>query len=161
MKKPRSFSPIDVLEQVLFEKLGNTKVRVWQYVALLAVLFILPMFIPYSALDSAAFLTVYYVVAAVSWMGSRLVGRQLSKTTRVDSVLIYRFFAGVSWILPTAIGWLAFVLNRVSNPTERQLFQFLLIIATLVSLVHIVGIIIHLRGNAKHIRNVSKEDLFQ
>ncbi len=160
MKKPRSFSPIAIVEQLLFEKLGDTKVRVWQYCALLSLLFLVPMVMPDVIFTNVVYFQIFTVLMIVVWMTSRLVGRQLSKTSSIDSVLIYRFFALVSWVAPTLLTLALLLRSQLDAPT-RTLHLVLFIFMAVVSSVHIIGVILHLRSLKKTIRNVNKEDLFQ
>jgi hypothetical protein len=158
--KQRSFSPIDIVEQVLFEKLGNTKVRAWHYLILLGMLFIVPIFVPRDTFANGAYLGLFSVLIIIAWMGSRLVGRQVSKTSSVDSILIYRFFASVPWIFST-IFLTASLLTRASDDFERQFTVVLLCVSVLISSMHIIGIALHLKSLKKMIHNVKKDDLFQ
>lgn len=159
MKK--NLSPISIMEQFLFDRLGNTPVKVWHYLILLTLLFVVPVFLPSSIFSNQTFLIIFSILVLIVWMGSRLAGRQVSKTSTIDSVLIYRFFAASSWIIPTVIGWLSILFGRTSNHVERQFFVLILCFMTFVSFMHITGIIIHFRHKDKLIRNVKKEDLFQ
>jgi hypothetical protein len=161
MKKPRSFSPIAIIEQLLFEKLGNTRVRVWHYCALLTLLFIVPNFLPISVFENVTSFSVFMGLLVIIWMSSRLIGRQLSKTSSIDSVLIYRFFIGVPWVVGTIFSGAPLFLQAYNNEGERALAVVLLSFSVIVSAMHIIGIILHLRSLKKTIRNVNKEDLFQ
>lgn len=159
--KSKSFSPITIIEQLLFERLGNTRIRVWHYLLSLFALFIIPMLVPSSILSSSIFFTIFCALIITMWLSSRLIGRQLSKTSSVDSVLIYRFFAAASWIIPMLVGAFSLLIGYGASATERQTLVYITCFTTAISAAHIVGIVLHLRSRHNHIHNVKKEDLFQ
>ncbi len=158
--KQRNLSPIAAIEQLLFEKLGNTKVTIWQYCLALIVLFIIPMLIPASVFADSTYFTVFGVLIIITWMTSRLIGRQLSRTSSVDSILIYRFFAGTPWLIWLVFGIVSYF-TRTTSEVDRQVLMIVLTITAVISIMHVVGIVLHLRSLKKTIRNVKKEDLFQ
>ncbi len=160
MKKPHTYSPITLIEDLLFEKLGNTKVQVWHYCVLLGLLFIVPVLLPKAVFANSTYFTIFGALVIIVWMTSRLIGRQLSKTSSIDSVLIYRFFALLSWLAPTVFGAALLLTAKFEEPT-RTLNLVLFTFTALVCSMHIIGIILHLRSLKKTIRNVNKEDLFQ
>lgn len=158
----RNYSPIAITEQFLFEKIGTTKFKVWQYIVLLTLLFIIPIFLPASAYQNQYSYLIFITFIVITWMSSRLVGRQLSKQSSIDSVLIYRFFAAVSWIIPTIAGVVYFLYYGVSADSTSMLINaWLLGFMAIVSTAHVIGIVIHIKKMNATIKNVKKEDLFQ
>jgi TRAP-type C4-dicarboxylate transport system permease small subunit len=127
---------------------------------LLSMLFVVPIFVPSSALANSVYFSMFSIFIVIAWIGSRLVGRQLSKTSSLDSILIYRFFASVPWIFSTIFLTIS-LLTRVFDDFERQFSVVLLCVSVLVSSMHVIGIVLHLKSLRKTIHNVKKDDLFQ
>jgi len=159
MNKPTTLSPLKAIEEILYQRVKETPFRVWHYFVALAFLTIIPTLLS-GFLQSNVGMAALYIIVAIAWGASRVIGRNLSRNKGVDSVLIYRFFAAVPWLIAlvsTGIPLLVMPLDSLS----RLLYTAMFWIAVVVSIMHILGIVIHLHKNKQMIRNIKKDELFQ
>ena len=161
MNKPtnplRSLSPLAVIEDIAYQKVKNTSFRVWHYYLALALLCIVPSFLPQNS-GLQTLLT--YAIIAIAWIGSRTIGHNLSRNQNIDSVLIYRFFAVIPWLITLIATGLPLLIGKLDD-LDKLMYTGLFYIAVVVSVMHALGIIIHLKKNKSMIKNIKKDELFQ
>lgn len=160
MNKPTALSPLKAIEDTIYEKFKDTPVKVWHYAVALAFLTLVPTIISFFVRSTDVATIAIAIVASIAWITSRVMGRNLSRNKAVDSVLMYRYFAAVPWLfslVATGISLLVAPLDSLS----QLMYQVVFWISVVVTLMHVLGIILHHRSLKKTIRNIKKEELFQ
>ena len=157
--KKHNLSPISITQNFLTEKIYGKNVRIWHYLVLLSIIWFVPFLIN-PLLSSEISLLVWSVVVLVSWMASRVVGQEISRTSKIDTILIYRFFVVAAAFGASLSAIVQIVLNNYSALVMASFWLTLWIYGT-VFIVSIVGIIVHLKKNSQMIKNIPKKDLFQ
>lgn len=159
MSKSSTLSPLKAIEEVLYQKVKDTPFQVWHYMVALAFLTVIPALAsPFVKSDTMTF--VVMAVMAGAWATSRVIGRNLSRNKAIDSVLVYRFFAAVPWFVSFAVVGVSLLVSPLDS-LSRLLYQAVFCVSAVVAVMHVLGIVIHLRGKKKMVRNIKKEDLFQ
>jgi len=157
MKKPSTLSPLKAIEDIAYQKVKNMPFRVWHYYLALVLLCIIPSLLPQNS-GLQTLLT--YAIVIVGWFGSRTIGHNLSRNQNIDSVLIYRFFAAVPWLIALIATGLPLLIAKLDS-LDQLMYSAIFYISIVVSAMHILGIIIHLRKNKSMIKNIKKDELFQ
>lgn len=157
--KSHNTSPIDIVQRFLTEKIYGKKVRVWHYLALLSIIWFVP-FVINPFLNSELALFVWLLVTVISWMASRVIGQEISRTTAVDTILIYRFFVLAASFGASISALIQIVANRYDQLTMAS-FWLALWIYGIVFVVSIIGVIVHVKKSLHMIKNIPKKDLFQ
>lgn len=160
MSNPTTLSPLKAIEEAVYQKFKDTPVKIWHYAVALAFLTLVPTIISLFVRSSDVATIMITAVVAIAWLSSRVMGRNLSRNKAIDSVLIYRYFAAIPWLISlvaTGISLLVAPLDSLS----QLLYQAVFWISVVVSLVHVLGIVLHHRSLKKTVRNIKKEDLFQ
>lgn len=142
------------LKSVLTQSVPRTPIKLWHFIALLTVVWILPIFLP------STFMQNYIIAIIVAWTFLYLLlGRTLKlvmRTTPTDAVLIERYFILLSFVVPFIYGILYGLRTTFSGVIVTLLVIDLLIITLL-----IVGIIIHIKSASKFYHGIKKDELFK
>lgn len=154
-----TLSPLYNIEEIVYQKLKDKKFKTWHYIVALAFLTIIPTIVSAFLSSDIAFLVIAAVVS-VAWLLSRVFGRNLSRNKGMDSVLIYRYFAAVPWLVSTIATGVTLMINRIDSLTHLFYSGFFWI-SLVVLAVHILGIIVHHFKSKKMIKNIKKDELFQ
>lgn len=132
----------------------NKTLRIWHLIALMVMLWIVPLFLPDSFLQQYAFGLI------VVWMiGLQLLGKLIKlalRKTAVDVILIERFMIFASFALPTIM---ALVYGTRFGFDFFTLFG--VAICSLISIVTLIGIVLHVRNADKFYHGVKKDKLFE
>lgn len=159
MNKTTTISPLVIIEDYVFDKVKDRSFKVWHYVVALAFLTVIPTVIV-SFVGSDLAHVFIAVVVAMAWLASRVIGRSLSRNSAIDSVLIYRYFAAVPWLITVVASGITLLAVRMDGLTSL-ITGALFWAGIVVSLMHVLGIIVHLYKRKRMVRNIKKEDLFQ
>ncbi|MDB5176955.1 MAG: hypothetical protein JWN75_623 [Candidatus Saccharibacteria bacterium] len=157
MNKPADLSPLSIIEDIFYQKVKNTPFRVWHYYLALTLLCIVPVFLPQNS-GLQTLLT--FAIVAIAWVGSRTIGHNLSRNKNIDSILIYRFFAAAQWLIAVIATGLPLLFGKLDS-LDQLMFTAVFYVSVVVSAMHILGIIIHLKKNKSMIKNIKKDELFQ
>lgn len=155
-----NLSPLSIIEESVYQKVKDKHFEVWHYVVALALLTIVPTVLSSFFLPSGAAYWVLLIVVSLAWLTSRVIGRNLSRNKGIDSVLMYRYFAVTPWLIGAVATDIQLALTPLDDLT-RLVYSGFFWISIAVSLLHIVGIIIHHFKNKRMIKNIKKDELFQ
>ena len=158
MSKP-NVSPLYVIEEFVYQKVKDRSFHVWHYIVALAFLTIIPTLV-LSFLDSNLAVFVMATVSAIAWASSRAIGRNLSRNKATDSVLIYRYFAAVPWLISLASAGIALLAVRLDSLSHLLYIGWFWVSAVVLAM-HILGIVIHYYKRKKMVKNIKKDELFQ
>lgn len=158
MKKP-IYSPLKAVEDIFYLKVKDTPFKVWHYYVALAFLTVIPTLIS-MVFQSNNAVWAMYIVVAIAWLSSRTIGQSLSRQQNLDSVLVYRFFALTPWLITLVSTGLVLSLQKLSE-LDHLLYTGFFWLSLFVALMHILGIIIHLKKKPAMVKNIKKTDLFQ
>ena len=156
----KTLSPLKVIEEISYQKVKNTPFRVWHYYVALFALLIVPLFIPSELFQNNTFYLAYLAIMAGIWLVSRNIGTNLSRNKGLDSVLVYRFFAAIPWLVGTVSFGTILLVSHLDD-LSRLLYTGIFWVALIVSIAHVLGIIIHFKKSTKMIKNIKKDELFQ
>lgn len=160
MSKPTTLSPLKAIEEAVYQKFKDTPVKVWQYAVALAFLTLVPTLVSVFVRSTDVATIVIAAVASIAWITSRVMGRNLSRNKAVDSVLIYRYFAAVPWLFSLVAVGISLLVAPLDS-LSQLIYQAVFWVSAVVSLMHILGIVLHHRSLKKTVRNIKKEELFQ
>ena len=155
-----NLSPLSIIEETLYQKVKNVPFKVWHYVVTLAFLTIVPTVLASLLLPAGMMLWVLFGVVAIAWAASRVIGRNLSRNKGVDSVLLYRYFALAPWLI-SLIGVSIQLLIAPLDDLTRLFYTGYFWLSVVVSMMHVLGIVIHHYKSKRTINNVKKDELFQ
>ena len=158
MTKP-SLSPLQAVEEIAYQKLKDKPFTISHYLIALAFLTIIPAIIASFFTSDIAMLALGIVVA-IAWVVSRVAGRVLSRSKGYDSVLAYRYFSIVPWIMALVSSGFGIMFGRLDSATHI-LYVIVFWLSIALVLLQILGIVIHHKKSKKMIKNIKKEDLFQ
>ncbi len=141
------------IKQLLSQNISTTRLKLWQLLLLLTLVWIAPMVLPealwqhYTPYIIAALLAMYIVL-------SRTI-RNVLRLTSYDAILIERFFILLSFLVPTVYG-IFYGFRHGFEP----FVTISLVISGFLSALLIVGILIHVKKSNNYYHGVSKSDLF-
>ena len=153
-------SPLSIIEEALYQRVKNIPFKVWHYVVTLAFLTVIPTIVASLLLPSDLMLWALFAIVAIAWITSRVIGRNLSRNKGLDSVLLYRYFAAVPWLI-SLVGVSIQLLVAQLDELTRLLYTIYFWLAAVVAIMHVIGIVIHHYKNKRYINNVKKDELFQ
>lgn len=156
----KPLSPLKAIEEISYQKVKNTPFRVWHYYVALFALLIVPLLLPGALFQNEMFFWIYLAIMSTVWLISRNIGTNLSRNKGLDSILVYRFFAAIPWLVGTASIGTALLVGHLDD-LSRLLYTGMFWIAIVASIMHVLGIIIHLKKSNSIVRNIKKDDLFQ
>ncbi len=142
------------LKQTLNQPIPGTSFRLWHALAGLAVLWLVPMFIPFEAMKGYVY--VFIIVWGFAYF---LVNRLIKHTIRVsklDIILIERFFILLTFVVPAIIGTIHGIKNGFDTFTTVMVY-----IAWAISALLVLGIVLHIKNAHKYYHGVKKTDLFK
>jgi hypothetical protein len=140
--------------KTLTHHIANSPVQLWHILGLLSLLWVVPIFLPDSLIQQ------YAIVIVLIWVvGYIVVGhliKRVIRTTTVDVILIERFFILLSFLVPTIMS--------TSYGLRNGFDGFVLatsIIMGIITLLLIVGIVLHVKNAKKYYHGVKKDELFR
>lgn len=156
----KTLSPLKFIEEISYKKVKNTPFRVWHYYVALFLLLIAPMLLPSTLFQNELFFWIYVAVMSGVWLISRNIGTNLSRNKGLDSILVYRFFAAIPWLVGTVSLGTTLLIAHLDD-LSHLFYTGMFWIALVVSIAHVLGIIIHFKMKPTVVKNIKKDDLFQ
>lgn len=141
-------------KQTLIQPISGTPFRLWHALLGLTLLWIVPMFIPYDALKG--FVYVFIAVWGVAYFLMNRLIKHTIRVSKVDIILIERFFILLTFVVPAIIGTV--------HGARHGFDTFITVmcgIAWAISALLALGIVLHIKNANKYYHGVKKSDLFK
>lgn len=141
-------------KKTLTQPIPSTPFRLWHALAGLAVLWFVPIFIPFENMKE--YIYVFIVVWGIAYF---LVNRLIKHTIRaskLDIILIERFFILLTFVVPAIIGTVHGIRNGFDGFTT-----VMVCIAWAITALLALGIVLHIKSADKYYHGVKKTDLFK
>lgn len=142
------------LQQTLTESVPHTPLKVWQALALLALLWVAPILLPDAIFANFA-VVIFGIWVAGYFIMNRLIKHTI-RASKVDIILIERFFILLSPLASAVI---------VTNYGVRHSFNSFIAICCaalwVITLLLVIGIILHIKNAQQYYHGVKKDELFK
>ncbi len=138
----------------LNKPIGVLGIRVWHYISLLAVLWLIPLTFSDNFLASYS-LYVGAILVSIYIFTNYLL-RHVLRKSRIDVILIERYMVCMSFLVPTLLA--------IRHGLEQDFDGFTTISAIFCGVITtalIISIVIHLRNAKKFYKGVNKDSLFE